>query len=104
MSHEIKVTLTDDEYAALRLEAAKSGKATENLLHELLTQHIGPVSRHSQTNRKIQEYLYQDGLTEHIPTGEFDDAEIEKERFRLAHLFSQGKSASEMVIEDRGPR
>jgi hypothetical protein len=30
--------------------------------------------------------------------------EEKKEREYLAHLFGQGQSASEMVIEDRGPR
>ena len=52
MTHRITVTLTDAEYAALAIEAAKNGKAV---------------------------------------------------RERLAHLFGQGKAASEMVIEDRGP-
>ena len=104
MSHQIIVNLTDAEYAALSLEAAKSGKATESILHELLTRHIGPSSRSLRTNRSIQEYLYQEGLIDRIASNEPDEAEIEKERTRLAHLFGQGKSASEMVIEDRGPR
>lgn len=104
MSHQIIVNLTDVEYAALALEAAKSGKATESILHELLTRHIRPSSGHVQTNRRVQEYLYQEGLIDHIASNEPDEEEVENERTRLAHLFAQGKSASEMVIEDRGPR
>ncbi len=103
MSHQMTVTLTDIEYAALAQEAAKSGKPVEYLLHELLTRHIKPSLSRSPTSRKVQEYLYQEGVIEQIPTNEPETADEEKERSRLAHLFGQGKSASEMVIEDRGP-
>ncbi|MEO8973298.1 MAG: hypothetical protein ABI406_17065 [Ktedonobacteraceae bacterium] len=104
MAHQMTITLSDAEYAALAQEAAKSGKPVEYLLHELLTQHIKPSLRHLTTSRKVQEYLYQEGVIEQVPTNEPETADEEKERSRLAHLFGQGKSASQMVIEDRGPR
>lgn len=56
------------------------------------------------TAREMQEYLYREGAIEEIPTNEPEAPGEEKERSRLTHLFGQGKSAAEMVIEDRGPR
>ncbi len=50
----------------------------------------------------LQEFLYQEGIVENVPTNEPDTPEEAAERERLASLFSQGKSAAEMVIEDRG--
>ncbi len=104
MAHQMTITLSDAEYAALTQEAAKSGKPVEYLLHELLTQHIKPSLRRLYTNRTIQEYLYREGVIEQIPANGPETADEEKERSRLAHLFGQGKSGSDMVIEDRGPR
>jgi hypothetical protein len=100
------ITLNDAEYAALSKEAAKRGKAIDYYLHEVLTQHIEPSDSisHSLTSREIGEYLYREGITEHLPTDEPDTPEVEAEREYLAHLFAQGKPISEMVIEDRGPR
>ncbi len=106
MAYQMTITLTDAEYRALSIEAAKNGKPLESLLHELLVQHIKPsvLSARSLTNRQIQEYLYREGVIEDIPTNESETIEEEAEREHLAHLFGQGKLASEMVIEDRGPR
>ncbi|HLH61573.1 MAG TPA: hypothetical protein VKV20_07815 [Ktedonobacteraceae bacterium] len=105
MAYQMTVTLTDSEYAALSKEAAKSGKPIETLLHDMLAEHIGSAtSKHSITRDEIQAFLYRQGLIEHLPLNEPDTPETEAERERLAHLFSQGKPASEMVIEDRGPR
>ena len=106
MAYQMIVTLTDAEYVALSAEAEKSGKSLESLLHELLTQHIQPPVSEARrlSSREIQEYLYLEGVIEHIPTGQSDAPQEEAERKRLAQLFGQGKLASEMVIEDRGPR
>lgn len=92
----------------LSREAAKKGKPIKSLLHEVLFQHIQAATSLTPplTNREIQEYLYREGIIDHIPTGEPDKPEVEAERERLARLFGfgYGKPASEMVIEDRGPR
>jgi hypothetical protein len=52
----------------------------------------------------IQEFLFREGITENVPTNEPDTPEEAAERERLARLFSGGKSAADIVIEDRGPR
>lgn len=105
MSYQVKFTLTDEEYTALTSESVQSGKPLEDLLHEVLSQHIRPSSTqpYSLTRRDIQSYLYEEGITEYIPTDEVDK-EDEAERQYLAHLFGQGKPVSDMAIEDRGPR
>jgi hypothetical protein len=106
MAYQMTITLTDAEYQALSVEAAKNGKPLESLLHEVLVQHIKPsvpITR-SLTSRQIQEYLCREGVIEDIPANESETMEEEAEREHLAHLFGQGKLASEMVIEDRGPR
>ncbi len=106
MVYRMTVTLNEAEYAALSTEAAKRGKPLESFLHEVLVQHLPPAVAETPplNSREIAEYLYREGIIEHIPTGEADTDETEAERKRLAHIFGQGKLASEMVIEDRGPR
>ena len=106
MSYQVKFSLTDEEYAALASESTQRGKPLEDLLHEVLSQHIRPSSKqtYSLTRRDIQSYLYEEGVTEYIPTDEPDTPEDEVDRQYLAHLFGQGKPVSDMAIEDRGPR
>src|SRR5258708_5085797 len=53
--------------------------------------------------RELMEKLYREGVIENIPTREPLTEEEKAERARLAQLFAGGKSASEIVIEDRGP-
>jgi hypothetical protein len=98
------ITLTDQEYAALAAEAAKSGKQPEALLRDMV-QRLQSASQivRPMTEREFEEKLYREGLIEHIPTRRLLTPEEQAERERLAQLFAGGKSASEMVIEDRGP-
>jgi hypothetical protein len=72
MAYQMTITLTDAEYAALSREAIELGKPIESLLHEILAQRMKPSTsvKDAPTSRKIQEYLYHEGLIEHIPTGE----------------------------------
>ena len=107
MSHRVNFTLTDEEYTALTSESVQSGKPLDDLLHEVLLQHIRPSTlkrTYSLTRRDLQSYLYEEGVTEYVPTDEPDKQEDEAERQYLAHLFGQGKPVSDMAIEDRGPR
>ena len=106
MAYEMLITLTNEEYEALSIEAAKNGKPIESFLHEVLSQHIKPSATGDQTLtcRRIQEYLYREGIIESLPTNEKTAPEEDARREYLARLFGQGKLASEMVIEDRGPR
>jgi len=101
VSYQISVNLSDDEYAMLAAEAAKSGITVEAVAHERLSQQ--PGGRHNPDNQKIQGYVYRQGIVENLPTGETDTPEEEAEAERLARLFGGGTSAAEMVIEDRGP-
>ncbi len=106
MAYQMTVTLSDQEYAALKAEAAKSGRPLGDFLHEVLTQHIRPstaAQTHVLIRQDIQDYLYREGVTEYIPAHESDTQEEDAERKDLAQLFGQGKPVSEMVIEDRGP-
>ncbi|HEX6816762.1 MAG TPA: hypothetical protein VF120_00165 [Ktedonobacterales bacterium] len=52
----------------------------------------------------VQDFLHGEGVIENLPPNESDTPEEAAERERLARLFGQGKAASEIVIEDRGPR
>ncbi len=106
MAYQMTVTLSNQEYAALKAEALRKGKPLDDFLHEVLAQHIQPsleIQKHSFTRQDVQNYLYQQGVTEYIPIYESDTQEEEAEQKYLAQLFGQGKSVSEMVIEDRGP-
>lgn len=51
----------------------------------------------------IQDFLFHEGVTDNAPTNEPDTPEEAAERERLARAFSGGKSAADIVIEDRGP-
>ncbi|MGH2509179.1 MAG: hypothetical protein ACRDHZ_17505 [Ktedonobacteraceae bacterium] len=105
MEHEMIVRLTDDEYAALKIEAKQVGTSLELLFHEVLARHIHASKnpQHLWTTQEFQEHLYEEGLIEHIPTGEPDSEVIKIERKRLGEIFGHGKPMSEMIIEDRGP-
>lgn len=52
----------------------------------------------------IQDFLYSEHIIENRPRNVPDTPEEAAERERLARLFGGGKPASEIVIEDRGPR
>lgn len=106
MAYQMSITLSDEEYKALAVEAAKNGKPIESLLHEVLTQYIKPSAsdQHLLNSRKIQEYLFQEGVIESLPTNEATKPDEDTKREYLAKLFGQGKLASDIVIEDRGPR
>jgi len=111
MAHRVNITLTDEEYNTFSAEAIEEDAKLEMLLYEMLIQRLPimlPSSDRPFSAHEVERYLYQTGLTEHIPTHEPDTPEEAAERKRLADLFGQvgpdGKLASEMVIEDRGPR
>ena len=105
MTYQMTVTLTDQEYAALAAEAARNGTQSEMLLHEIMTQRLQPFLPASRplTEREFMEKLYREGDLLNLPTQEPLTQEENDEIERLAQLFTGGKSASEMVIEDRGP-
>lgn len=54
------------------------------------------------TLREFAEMLYREGKLSHIPTKKPLTQEEREARERRAQLYSGGKPASEMIIEDRG--
>jgi hypothetical protein len=52
----------------------------------------------------IQDFLYSEHIIENRPRNVPDTPEEAAERGRLANRLGQGKPASEIIIEDRGPR
>ena len=99
-----QITLSDQEYAALAIAAAKSGTDPEQLLHDMI-QHLQTPSqrKHPLKMHEIVEKQYSEGKISHIPTRQ-PLTQVEREaRERRAQRFAGGKPASEMVIEDRGP-
>ncbi len=105
MAYQMTITLSDEEYAALSAEAARIGKPLETVLHETLAPHMQQTQQKQQpmSEEEFTAYLYQEGFITDMPTGEPDTPEEDAEIERLAQLFSGGKMASDMVIEDRGP-
>ena len=98
-----QITLNDQEYAALAAAAAKSGTDPEQLLREMI-QHLQTSSqrKRSLTAYEVVEKQYREGKISHIPTRQQLTQEERDARERRARDFSGGKSASEMIIEDRG--
>lgn len=109
MAHYMSVTITDEEYTELAAEAAKSGKPVEAIVHDILAQGLHRVSPpasppHPMTSRAFTEQQYREGKVLALPTREPLTAHEVGERERRALLLVGGTAASDMVIEDRGPR
>lgn len=100
------ITLTDEEYTALAAEAAARGTTVEALVHQALAERAkAPTSNKRQmTDDEFEELLYRKGFITRIPDRRPDTPEEEVEREELANSAIPGKMASDMVIEDRGPR
>ena len=105
MAHEMTIRLTDEEYAALAAEAAKSGKQPEAILHEIMLQTLQPPQSTTRplTEHELAEQLYREGMLLNLATRKPLTPEEQAERQRLARVFAHGKPLSEMVLEDRGP-
>ena len=106
MAHQMVITLTDEEYAELATQAAQRGKPVESVARDLLSQSLGAPSTipQSLSSSQFTQQQYQEGKILNLPTRAPLTAEKAMERERRAHLLSGGTRASEMVIEDRGPR
>jgi hypothetical protein len=104
MAYEMTIRLTDEEYAALTAEAAKSGKPPEMVLHDLMRQQLKPAQPPpTLTDHELAEQLYREGALLHLATRKPLTPEEQAERARLAQVFAGGKPLSEMILEDRGP-
>ena len=108
MAHEMTITLSDDEYAALAAQATVTGKPAELIAHDLLSQRLSDSARTSAhrplSASEFTEQQYREGKILNLPTRVPLTSEEAAERERRARLLSGGTPASDIVIEDRGPR
>ena len=102
MSYQI--SLSDEEYEILAVEAARSGLDPEQLLHKIIykMQPSAPRKR-SPFAQELMERQYLEGKISHLPTGEPLTQEELDAIEMCAKWFAGGKPLSEMIIEDRGP-
>jgi hypothetical protein len=98
------ITLTDDEYAALAAAAAKRGQPIEALVHEALAERYASAGRAPTQADPLIAYMLRMGHISQAPTGAADTPAERAERERLAASIGPGKLASEMALDDRGPR
>ena len=99
-----QITLSEQDYAALAAAAARSGTDPERLLHDMI-QRLQTSSQRKRplTASEVAERQYHEGKISHIPTRQQLTQEEGEARERRVRRFAGVKSASEMVIEDRGP-
>ena len=102
--YEMNLKLNEQEYAKLVAAAAKNGKQPEAFLRDIVEKLESPSHiKRPMTASEFEEKLYREGKILNIATRRPWTPEELAERERLAQLFAGGKTASEMVIEDRGP-
>ena len=99
-----QITLTDEEYTALAAAAEARGESIEALAHAAFEQVYAPLERAQDHVDPLAEYMYKKGHLLSLPDGQPDTPEEEAELEELANSIGPGKPASEIVIEDRGPR
>ena len=106
MAHQMTILLTDEEYAELAAQAAQRGKPVESVARDLLSQTLSATSAtaRSLSASQFMQRQYQEGKILNLPTRTPLTTEEMDARERRARLLSGGKPASEMVIEERGPR
>lgn len=107
MAYQLLIKLSEQEYADLEAEAAKTGKEPEAVLHDMIRQLSSSQTTSTSsplTSQEFQEYLYREGMILNIATHEPMTPEEEAELERLGRLFADdNKLISDEVIEDRGP-
>ncbi len=104
-----QITLTPEEYAALSAMAEKQGTTIDALVHEALSERFdvgsnGKGRAEEKPEHRLLDYMYRHGHLTHLPRRKPLMPEERAERERLARSVGPGKMASDIVIEDRGPR
>jgi plasmid stability protein len=99
-----QITLTDDEYQRLSAAAAQQGKTIEELVRAALDESYAPWPEPSRHVDPLAAHMYRNGHLLELPMGEPDTPEEEAELDEIAGRILPGKMASDIVIEDRGPR
>lgn len=92
MAIQMTVNLTEQEYTALRAEAARQGKQPEMLLHEFMEQNlkIAPQEHHAMTGREAAEQQYREGKLSNLATHRPLDPEEEAEWERFVQSLDRG--------------
>lgn len=96
MGHTI--TVPDELYEQVAALAERQGQPVEEVVAQALVEMV------RRAPDPLVLYMQRAGHVRDIPTGEPDTPEIAAERERLLRSIMPGKLASEMVVEDRGPR
>ncbi len=106
MAHQMTLTLTDEEYAKLAAQAAQNDTSIESLARDILSRSlIAPAhTSYPDSASQFTQRQYQEGKILNLPTRAPLTTEDVANREQRARLLSGGKSAAEMVSEDRGPR
>lgn len=104
--YQMTVTFTDDEYMRLMAEATRNDRPVESLAHDLIAQTLLQTTtpQASTNNDSFVEQLYHAGKVLNVPDKSPLTVHEQVERERLATLLKGGQLASDIVIEDRGPR
>ncbi|HEY7976226.1 MAG TPA: hypothetical protein VID72_12840 [Ktedonobacterales bacterium] len=102
------ITLTDEEYAALAAVAAERGQPIEALVHEALAERYARRDAEGATTPPqadpLVAYMLRIGHIRQASTGAADTPAERAERARLAASVAPGELASDMTLDDRGPR
>ena len=99
-----QITLSEQDYAALAAAAVRNGTAPEQLLHDLIQNlQTSLPGKRPLTAREVAERQYHEGKISHVPSRQPLTPEEREARERRARRYAGGKTASDMVIEDRGP-
>lgn len=109
-AQEKKTTLTlqlsGDVYLKLREEAKRLGKPLELVIQEWLAERVGYVPAPTSDRGKARRVLRDAGLlielSQELP--ELADSSVDPEEIRDAMARAGGKSLSEIVLEQRGPK
>ena len=99
-----QISLSEQDFTTLAAAAVRSGTEPEQLLHDLIQSlQLSSQRKYPLTARELAERQYHEGKISHVPTRQPLTLEEQKAREIRARRFTGGKSASDMVIEDRGP-
>ena len=99
-----QIILSEQDYAALAAAAVRNGTAPEQLLHDLIQSlHSSSQSNRPVTAREVAERQFHAGKISHVPTRQPLTAAEREAREQRARRYAGGKSAADIVIEDRGP-
>jgi len=104
--YQMTVSFSDDEYAQLMAEATRHDQPIESLAHDLIAQRLPQATSVEvpSDHESLAALLYRTGKVLNLPRRAPLSPEELAARESLAARLAGGALASDMVIEDRGPR